>query len=90
MSSSWAASGITFDQTGNTGKDGTTGTSAGGGGGGGGQGGDSRAGEWWKLMFVSLVVLPQYATFQDMRPYSKTFFLGEMALEEQPGYRFPW
>ena len=40
MSSSWAASGITFDQTGNTGKDGTTGTSAGGG---GGQGGDSRA-----------------------------------------------
>ena len=63
-----------LDQTGNTGKDGTTGTSAGGGGGGGGQGGDSRAGEWWKLMFVSLVVLPQYATFQDMRPYSKTFF----------------
>ena len=45
MSSSWAASGITFDQTGNTGKDGTTGTSsAGGGGGGGGQGGDLRAG----------------------------------------------
>jgi len=42
MSSSWAASGITFDQTGNTGKDGTTGTSAaGGGGGGGGQGGGS-------------------------------------------------
>ena len=40
-------------------------------------------------MFVSLMVLPQYATFQDMRPYSKTFFLGEMALEEQPGYRFP-
>eukprot|EP00434_Breviolum_minutum_P030851 symbB.v1.2.027281.t1/scaffold2789.1/size70278/4 len=38
MSSSWAASGITFDQTGNTGKDGTTGTSAGGGGGGGGGG----------------------------------------------------
>lgn len=29
------------------------------------------------------------ATFQDMRPYSKTIFLGEMALEEQPGYRFP-
>lgn len=45
---------------------------------------------WWKLMIVSLRVLPQYATFQDMRPYSKTFFLGEMALEEQPGYRFPW
>lgn len=55
MSSSWAASGITFDQTGNTGKDGTTGTSAGGGGGGGG---DSRAGEWWKLMIVSLPMPP--------------------------------
>ena len=57
MSSSWAASGITFDQTGNTGKDGTTGTSAGGAGGGGGgdlgAGVEALGGWWWKLMMVS-------------------------------------
>jgi len=31
MTNSWAATGISFDQSGNTGKDGTTGTASGGG-----------------------------------------------------------